>query len=84
MEDSSTSATSLEDSSSIFSPAYDPPILDPVVPPSPESPIGPEFRRSIWVRIPLPYLTDYHCSFTLATLYESHTYCEAYADPLWQ
>ena len=77
MEDSSTSATSPDDSSLILSPAYDPPVLDPVAPPSPESLVGPKFRRSTLVSIPPLYLTDYHCSFALATLYEPHTYHEA-------
>ena len=31
-----------------------------------------------------PYLTDYHCSFALATLYEPYTYRNAHTDPLWQ
>ena len=50
--------------------------------PSLESPIGPKLRRSTQVSIPPPYLTNYHCSFTLATLYEPYTYREAYTDPL--
>ena len=83
MEDSSTSAASSDDSSPVLSPAYDPPGLDPVVPPSPKSSVGPELRRSTWVSIPPPYLTDYHCSFALATLYKPHTYREAHTDPLW-
>ena len=83
VEDSSTSTASSDDSSPVLSLAYDPPVLDPVAPPSPESPVGPELRRSIWVSIPPPYLTDYHCSFALATLYESHTYREVHTDPLW-
>ena len=82
MEDSSTSAAFPDDSSLVLSPAYDPLVLDPVVPPSPESPIGLELRRSTRVSIPPPYLTDYHCSFALATLYEPHTYREAHTDPL--
>ena len=84
MEDSSTSAASPDDSSLVLSPTYDPPVLDPVAPPFPESPVGPELRRSTRVSIPPPYLTDYHCSFAFATLYESHTYCEAHTDPFWQ
>ena len=84
MEDFSTSAASPDDSSPVLAPAYDTPVLDPVTPPSPESPIGPELRSYTWVSIPPPYLTDYHCSFALATLYEPHTYREAHNDPLWQ
>ena len=83
MEDSSTSAASPNDSSLVLSPAYDPPVLDPVAPPSPELPVGPELRHSIRVSIPPPYLTNYHCSFALATLYEPHTYREAHTDLLW-
>ena len=55
-----------------------------MAPPFPESLVGPELRRSSWVRTPPPYLTDYHCSFTFATLYEPHTYCKAHTNPLWQ
>ena len=84
MEDSSTSVASLDGSSSILSPAYDSPVLDPVAPPFLESPVGPELCRSTRVSIPPSYLTDYHCSFTLATLYEPYTYREAHTDPLWQ
>ena len=84
MTDSSTSAASPDDSSPILSPAYDSPVLDPVAPPSLKSPVGPELRRSTWVSIPLPCLTDYHYSFALATLYEPHTYREAHTDHLWQ
>ena len=84
MEDSSTSATSPDDSSPVLSPAYDPPVLDPVAPPSPKSHVGPELHRSTRVSISPPYLTDYHCSFALPTLYEPHTYREAHTDPLWQ
>ena len=83
MEDSSTSAASPDKSSPVLSLAYDPPVLDPMTPPSPESPVGPELRCSSLVSIPPPYLTDYHFSFTLATLYEPHTYREAHTDPLW-
>ena len=83
VEDSSTSAAFPNDSSPILSLAYDPPVLDPMAPPSPESPIGPELFRSTWVSIPPFYLIDYHCSFALATLYEPHTYREAYTDPFW-
>ena len=84
MEDSSTSAASPNNSSPVLSLAYDPPVLDPVAPPSPESPVGLELRRSTRVSIPPPYLTDYHYSFALATLYEPYTYREAHTDPLWQ
>ena len=81
MKDSSTSVASPDDSSSVLSPAYDSPILDPVAPPSLESPVGLELCRSIRVSIPPPYLTDYHYSFALVTLYEPHTYCEVHTDP---
>ena len=55
-----------------------------MAPPSPESPVGPELRRSTRVSIPPPYLTDYHFSFALSTLYKPHTYREAHIEPLWQ
>ena len=84
MEDSSTSAASLDNSSSILSWTYDPPVLDPVAPPSLESPVSPELCHSTRISILPLYLIDYHCSFTLATLYEPHTYHEAHIDPLWQ
>ena len=84
VKDSSTSVTSSNDLSSVLSPAHDPPVLDPVAPPSPEPPIGPNLHRYSRVSIPLTYLIDYHCSFTLATLYEPHTYREAHSNPLWQ
>ena len=83
MEDSSKSATSSDNSSLVLSPAYDPPVLDPVAPPSPQSTVGLELRCSTRVSIPPPYFTDYHCSFALATFYEPHTYCKAHTDPLW-
>ena len=82
VKDSSTSTASPDDSSPVLSLAYDPLVLDLVAPPSPESPVGPELRRSTRVSIPPPYLTDYHCSFALATLYEPHTYRETHTDPL--
>ena len=66
MEDSSTSAASPNDSSPVLSPAYDPLVLDLVAPPSPESPVAFELRRSTWVSTP-PYLIDYHYSCALAT-----------------
>ena len=84
MEDSLTSAASPDDSFPVLSPVYDLPVLDPVAPPFLESLVGPKLRRSTWVSIPPPYLTDYHCSFALATLYKPHTYREAHTDPLWQ
>ena len=84
MKDSSTSAASPDDLSPVLSPVYDPFVLDPVAPPSPESPVGLELRRSTRISIPPPYLTNYHCSFALATLYEPHIYREAHIDPLWQ
>ena len=42
MEDSSTLSASPDDSSPVLSLAYDLPVLDPMAPPSPESPVGPE------------------------------------------
>ena len=54
VEDSSTSAASPDDSYLVLSPAYNPPVLDPVAPPSPESLVGPELRRSTQVSIPPP------------------------------
>ena len=84
MEDSSTSVAFPDNSSSILSPAYDPPVLDPMAPPSPKSPVGPKLHRSTQVSIPPSYLTDYHCSFTLVTLYKPHIYCESHTNPLWQ
>ena len=54
-----------------------------MAPPSPESPVAFELRRSTWVSTP-PYLIDYHCSCALATLYVPHTYRKAHTDPLWQ
>ena len=82
VEDSSTSSAFPDDSSPVLSPAYDPLVLDPMAPPSPESPIGPELCYSTRVSIPPPYLTDYHCSFALSTFYEPHTYREVHTDPL--
>ena len=84
VEDSSTSATSPENSSPVLSPTHDPPILNLVAPLSPEPLVGPDLRCSTRVSVPPPYLTNYHCSFALATLYEPHTYHEAHIDPLWQ
>ena len=84
MEDSWTLAASPDDSSPILCLAYDLPVLDPMAPPSLESPIGPELCRFTRVRIHPPYLTNYHCSFAIATLYELHTYRETHIDPLWQ
>ena len=59
-----------------LSPAYNLPVLDPVAPPSLESLVGPVG--------PPPFLTNYHYFFTLATLYEPHTYRKAHTDPFWQ
>ena len=77
-------AAFLDDSSLVLSLAYDLLVLDLVAPPSLESHVGLEFHHSTQVSIPPPYLTDYHYSYTLVTLYESHTYYEAHTDPLWQ
>ncbi|KAL5806227.1 hypothetical protein ACOSQ4_028960 [Xanthoceras sorbifolium] len=84
VEDSSTSTASLDDSSPVLSPASDLSVLDPVALPFIESLVSPNLRRSTQVSIPPLYLTDYRCSFALATLYEPHTYREAHTDPLWQ
>ena len=84
MEDSSTLAASLDDSSPVLSLAYDPPVLDLMAPPSPESLIGPKLRHSTRVNIHPPYLTDYHCFFALVTLYEPYIYRKAHTNPLWQ
>ena len=84
VEDSSTLAASPNDSSSIFSLAYDPLVLNPVAPPSPKPPIGPDICHFTQVSVPPPYLTDYCCSFALATFYEPHTYREAHTEPFWQ
>ena len=84
MEDFSTSVASLDDLSPVLSLAYDLPILDLVAPPFPKSPVGPELHRSTRISIPPLYLTDYHYSFALATLYEPHTYSETHTNPLWQ
>ena len=59
-------------------------VLDPVAPPSPESLVGLELCRSTQASITPLYLTNYHCSFALATLYEPYTYREVHTDPLWQ
>ena len=83
-EDSSTLAASPNSLFLVLSSAYDLPVFDLGAPPSPKSLVSPELRRSTQVSIPPPYLTDYHCSFTLATLYEPHTYRKAHIDPLWQ
>ena len=83
MEDSSILAASSDNSSLVLSPAYDPPVLNPVAPPSPQSTVGLDLRCSTRVSIPPPYLTDYHYSFALATVYEPYTYRKAHTDPLW-
>ena len=51
MEDSSTLVASLDASSSILSPAYDLPVLDPVAPLSSEPFVGPNLRYFIWVSV---------------------------------
>ena len=83
VEDSSTSAASLDNLSLVLSLAYNLLVLDPVAPLSPEPLVGIDLHRFTRVSVP-PYLTDYHYSFTLATFYEPHTYREAHTDPLWQ
>ena len=81
MEDSSTLTAFPDNSSLDLSLAYD--LLDLVASPSLESPIGSKLRRSTWVRIPSPYLSDYHRSFAFTILYEPHIYREAHINPLW-
>ena len=83
VKDSSTSAAFPNVSSLVLFLAHDPPILDLVAPSSPKPPIGLDLCHFTRVSIPPPYLIDYHCSFALATLYEPHTYREAYTDPFW-
>ena len=58
MEDSSISVASPDGSSLVLSSAHDSPVLDPMAPPSPESPVDLELRRSTRVSIPPPYLID--------------------------
>ena len=84
VEDSSISVASPDGSSLVLSSAHDSPVLDPMAPPSPEPLVGFNLRCSTWVSVPPPYLTDYHCSFALATLYEPHTYREVHTNLLWQ
>ena len=55
-------------------------IMDPMAPSSPEPPISPNFCHSSQVCTPLSYLTNYHCSFVLASLHEPYTYREANID----
>ena len=52
MEVSSTSVASPDNSSLVLSSTYDPPVLDLVAPPSPESLVGFELRHSTRVSIP--------------------------------
>ena len=41
-------------------------------------------RHSTQVKSNPTHLLNYHCYTALATLHESHTYCEASIDPIWQ
>ena len=84
VEDSSTSASSLDGSSPVLSSAHDPPVLDSIAPPSSEPPVGPDLRHSTQVSVAPPYLTDYHFVFAPATLYKPYTYCKTHTDSLWQ
>ena len=53
--------------------------------PNDSSSIGPDICHFTQVSVPSPpYLTDYCCSFALATFYEPHTYREAHTEPFWQ
>ena len=83
VEDSSTSAASPDNLSSVLSLAYGPPILDLVASLSPKPPVGPDLHRSTQISAPPLYFMDCHCFFALATLYEPHTYRESYINPLW-
>jgi hypothetical protein len=58
------------------------PVSDPALSAPSESPT--DLRRSTWVRAPPSNLTDYHCYFSFAILYDPHTYREASTNPLWQ
>ena len=84
VEDSLTSVAFPNVSSLVLSLAHDLPVMDPVAPSSPKPPSGLDLCHSTRVSIPPPHLTNYHCSFALATLYKPHTYHEAHIDPLWQ
>ena len=84
VEDSLTLVASPDDSSLVLSLAHNPLVLDLVAPLSPEPPVGPDLRPFTQVSVPSPYLTYYHYSFALATLYKPHTYCETHIYPLWQ
>jgi hypothetical protein len=66
----------------VLSPAAGSPDSDPAPSSPSESPT--DIRRSTRVRAPSSHLTDCHCYFALATLYEPHTYREASTNPLWQ
>ena len=83
VEDSSTSAASPDDLSSVLSLAHGPPILDLVASSSPKPPVGPDLHRSTQISAPPLYFMDCHCFFALATLYEPHTYRESYINPFW-
>ncbi|XP_075662541.1 uncharacterized protein LOC142632003 [Castanea sativa] len=76
VEDSSTSTAFPDDSSPIMSPEYDLPVLDPVAPPSPESPVGTELRHFTQeydidyeeTFAPVAHLTSVRCLIVVATV----------------
>ena len=74
--------SSLDVPSLVLSPAASSPDSDPAPSTPSESPT--DIRRSTRVGAPPSHLTDYHCYFALATLYEPHTSREASTNPLWQ
>uniref|UniRef100_A0A2N9F3P1 Reverse transcriptase Ty1/copia-type domain-containing protein n=1 Tax=Fagus sylvatica TaxID=28930 RepID=A0A2N9F3P1_FAGSY len=80
--DSAPPPSSSDVPSLVLSPAAGSPDSDPAPSSPSESPI--DNHRSTRVRAPPSHLTDYHCYFALATLYEPHTYREASTNPLWQ
>ena len=82
MRDSGPPPSSSDVSSLVLSPTAGSPDSNPAPSTPSESPT--DIRRSTRVGAPPSHLTDYHCYFALATLYEPHTSREASTNPLWQ